>query len=57
MDYPEHLHNELNCYPRASEKVEVTSDMLSTYQKDNYNQLYNRRNDKKFTTMPPFHSQ
>ena len=57
MDYPEHLHNEHNCYPLAPEKVEVTSDMLSTYQKDTYTQLYNRRCDKKFTTMPPFHSQ
>ena len=39
MDYPEHLHHKHNCYPLALEKVKVTSDMLSSYQKDTYTQL------------------
>ena len=43
---------------KAEEKVEVTSDMLSSYQKDTFTQLFNGRHVKTSTaTMPSFHSQ
>ena len=46
LDYPEHLHDQHNCYPLAPEKMQISSDMLSDYQKDTYTQFYNRRHYK-----------
>ena len=57
-DYPHHLHDKHNEYPLAPQRMEVTSDMLSDYQKDTFTQLYNQRHAKDFsTTLPPFQSQ
>ena len=36
LRYPAHLHQKHNDYPLAAEHLEITSDMLSEYQKDKY---------------------
>ena len=36
IDYPEHLHDDHNCYPLAPEKLVVTRDMLSPFVRENF---------------------
>ena len=54
VEYPDELHEEHNEYPLAPEKLSVTSDMLSDYQKLTYTKLYNQRHgtDLSFDDIP-----
>ena len=48
MKIPEELHDETNCYPLAPEDLEITEDMLSKYQKENFPKHY-KKSSKKLT--------
>ena len=46
LAYPDELHDDHNDYPLASEKLTVTSDMLSEFQLKTFTKLYNQRHEK-----------
>ena len=46
LAYPDELHDDHNDYPLASEKLTVTSDMLSEFQLKTFTKLYNQHHEK-----------